>query len=111
MKETVEYQVEWKNPGERRYSKNYSYFKDKEVAMCIAAAFGHIDVCSVRVVEQRRKIIKVFVPKNPAPVMYVHPNINVARETAQGRITPAASGDKGKIDITAMTFNTKEDSG
>ncbi|HEA65302.1 hypothetical protein LCGC14_1850300 [marine sediment metagenome] len=65
MKETVEYQVEWKNSGERRYTRNLTYFKDKEVAMGLAARFGSIGVASVRVVEQTRKIIKVF-PVKPA---------------------------------------------
>ncbi len=86
MKETVEYQVEWKALGERRYTRNFTYFKDKEVAMGIAAKFGSIGVVSVRVVGLRRKIHKVF-PKDA-----------VVRESGGEVITPAASGDKGKID-------------
>ncbi|HEA67763.1 MAG TPA: hypothetical protein ENI07_13195 [Desulfobacterales bacterium] len=92
MKETVEYLIEYKGPGKRRYFRTFIGFKDKEFALKLAA---RPDIVSARVVEQRRKIIKVF----------------PAKKHAGGVITPAVSGDKGKIDITAMNVDVKESLG
>ncbi|HEA65260.1 MAG TPA: hypothetical protein ENI07_00320 [Desulfobacterales bacterium] len=94
MKKTVEYLIEYKGPGKRRYSRTFTSFKDKKFALKLAAQSDCIrtGIVSARVVEQRRKIIKVF----------------PAKKHGGGVITPAASGDKGKVDITAMKVDVDE---
>ncbi|MBU0976940.1 MAG: hypothetical protein KKD18_00820 [Nanoarchaeota archaeon] len=60
MKEEISYCVEYKRKDERRYLPRSSWgFEDKELALRIAKMAAS-EIINARVIEQRRRIIKVF---------------------------------------------------
>ncbi|HEA67034.1 hypothetical protein LCGC14_2357930 [marine sediment metagenome] len=76
MKEKIEYLIEYKLAGSSRYHGRTMRFKSRKVALDLAAGknptgkekvfFLYSEkIVSYRVIEQRRKVLKVF--PNPVP--------------------------------------------
>ena len=60
MSKTTEYCLEYKIEGEPFYRKSFNGFKDKTLAMTSAENGIRDKIVAIRVVEQTRKVIKVF---------------------------------------------------
>jgi len=61
MMESIEWIIEYKGPKQRKYSKYFHGFLDKQLAFEIAKRRKkELPNLGVRIVEQKRKILKVF---------------------------------------------------
>lgn len=60
MKEEIEYILEYKPIGDSRYLPRYSGFKSKTMALDQAEESCLRTGMSIRIIEQKRKVIKVF---------------------------------------------------
>lgn len=60
-KESITYCVEFRRSDESKYTKSFNGFRNKNIAMM--SAESATDNLHARVVEQRRRIIKVFKKK------------------------------------------------
>jgi len=61
MKESIEWIIEYKSPNERKYSKNFYGFGNKNLAFKIAKECKKKSPeLGVRIIEQKRKILKTI---------------------------------------------------